>query len=393
MATALTVRTTHDASAAHQAQQGQQAVSSAIVKGCGPYFEQAEGAGVATEIKAVRSGQAAGLWGDAATEAMPLLRAASGASSVGRRDSSDSLRRSSTSSGSSRSSLELAVLVNAPLNPTFHDAGSAGWLGSLGVEGLRVASLAQSAAHPRGGSGQLLQLPSAAALHSSTAAVHRRHGSEASPGGGSPAGGTGMSGNAAAGQSALTVRSSGPGGSLLQVSCTVPLVACPGPTFQTAALCCFGIYSCADCSCQTQWPRDLQARDAQHVDILHSILEESAAGSHVHRAADVLRRLSPGAGGAVDSQGAGGSAIAARHLNGPSSSAAASSCSSAAARQPAQSRRQAPGERQVGSQLLREEEHQAERSLEQSLTGCNAAPSSRQLRQAVEDTVEVRLLC
>ena len=213
LASPLTMRATHGASAVPQVQQGKQAGStagSAIVKGCGPYLWQTGGAGASTWIKADRSGQAAGQWGDTPTEAMPLLRAASGASSVGRRDSTDSLRRSSTSSGSSRSSLELTVLVNAPLGPTFNDAGSAGWLGSRG------ASLAASVAHPRGGSGQLLQFPSAAALLSSSAAVHRSHGAEASPGGGSPAG---VSGDAAAGQSALTVRSSGPGSSPSQVRC------------------------------------------------------------------------------------------------------------------------------------------------------------------------------
>ena len=192
-ASALTVRATHDASAAHQVQQGQQAVSSttssAIVKGCGPYTEQAEGAGMSTLIKAGWSGQAAAQWDGSALEAMPLLRATSEAGSVGR-DSLDSLRRSSTSSGSSRSSLDLAVFVNA-----------------------------QSGAHPRGGSGQLLQLPSVAALLSSAAAVHRHHDSEVSPGDGSPAGATGISGDAAAVHNAPGARSIGPGSTPAQVSC------------------------------------------------------------------------------------------------------------------------------------------------------------------------------
>ena len=47
----------------------------------------------------------------------------------------------------------------------------------------------------------------------------------------------------------------------------------------------------------------------------------------------------------------------------------------------------------MGSQLPRGEEHQAERLLGQSPTSCNAAPSSRLLRQAVEDFLEVRLSC
>ena len=152
------------------------------------------------------------------------------------------------------------------------------------------------------------------------------------------------------------------------------------------------MYSCADCSCQTQWPNYLQARDAQRVDILHSIIEESAAGSHVQRAADAFQRLSPGARGPVASQVTGGSvkisqtatgdadsacaaANAARHFSGPSSTAAGSS--SAAARQLDQSSRQAPGEHRVGSQLPREQEHQAERLL----------------GRAMEDAVEVGPLC
>ena len=219
LASALTLRGTHDASAAHQVQQGKQTdstASSATAKGCGPYHEQAEGA--ATLIKADWSGQVADQRGDAAAEAMPLLCATSETGSMGR-DSLDSLRRSSTSSGSSRSSLELAVFKNAPLGPTLSGAGSAGWLGSLGVDGLRSVSLVQCGAHPHGSSGQQLQFPSAAALLSGTAADHRHHGSEASPGDGSTAGGTGMSSDAAAGHHTSAVRSSGPGSSLLQVSC------------------------------------------------------------------------------------------------------------------------------------------------------------------------------
>ena len=138
--------------------------------------------------------------------------------------------------------------------------------------------------------------------------------------------------------------------------------------------------------------------DVQGVDILHSVIWESAASSHVQRAADVPQRLSPGARGSVKiSQTAAdgadraiAAASAAQHF---SSIAAASSSSSAAAKQLALSGRQVPGERRVGSQLLRGEEHEAERLLGQSLQGCNAAPSSCQLQQAVEDTYEVRLLC
>ena len=158
----------------------------------------------------------------------------------------------------------------------------------------------------------------------------------------------------------------------------------------------------------------MQARDLQRVNI-HSVAWESAASSHVGRAADVLQRLSPGARGPLESQDAGGSAdisltatagadraiaaaSAARHLSGLSStatgsSAAASSRSSAAARQLALGGGQAPGVLPVGSQLPRGEEHQAERLLGQSPTSCNAAPSSLLLRQAVEDFLEVTLPC
>ena len=221
LASALTLRATHDASAAHQVQQGKQAgstASSATAKGCGPYHEQAEGVGVAPLIKADWSGQVTDQRGDAAAGAMPLLCATSEAGSMGR-DSLDSLRRSSTSSSSSRSSLELTVFRNAPVGPPLSGAGSAGWLGSLGVDGLRSVSLVQCGAHPGGSSGQQLQFLSAAVLLSGTAVAHRHHGSEASPGDGSPAGATGIRSDAAAGHSASAVRSSGPGSSLLQVRC------------------------------------------------------------------------------------------------------------------------------------------------------------------------------
>ena len=145
-------------------------------------------------------------------------------------------------------------------------------------------------------------------------------------------------------------------------------------------------------------PCHLQARDAQQVNILRSVIWETAASSHVQRAADLRQSLMPLARGTVDSQGAGGAeelsqtamngadrataaTHAARHFSGLSSTAtdssAAASSTSAAARQPAQGSRQAPRERYVGSQLLREQQHQAE----------------RQLQQAVIDTLEVRPLC
>lgn len=248
LASALTVQATHDASAAHQVLQGKlvrSTTSGAIAKGCGPYTEQAEGAVVSTLIKAVWSGQAAGQWGDPAAEAMPLLRATSVASSEGRRDSMDSLRGSSSSSGSSRSSRELAVLVNAPMGLTISDASSAGWLGSLGVEGSRGVSLAPSRAHTRGGSSQLLQFPSAAALLSSSAAFHRRHASEASPGDGSPAGGTGICGNAAAGHTTPAgMCGSGPGSGPSQVRC----LCAGGPSAASEPHCANGGLSWPQCS-------------------------------------------------------------------------------------------------------------------------------------------------